>query len=84
MGDAAFVMNLLTPDNGETFVVEVSNGTLTSLQGFLSDEPDLTLTIARADLEKAMIGVVPLQQQVAEEPRCSRATRRSCSPSPAC
>ena len=66
IGDAAFVMNLITPDNGESFVVEVSNGTMTSLQGFAADSPDLTLTINRSDLENAMIGVVPLQQQVAE------------------
>ena len=66
VGDAAFVMNLVTPDNGETFVVEVSNGTLTSLQGFLAEQPDLTMTINRSDLENAMIGVVPLAQQVAD------------------
>ena len=66
VGDAAFVMNLVTPDNGETFVVEVSNGTLTSLQGFLAEQPDLTITINRSDLENAMIGVVPLAQQVAD------------------
>ena len=66
VGDAAFVMNLRTPDNGEDFVVELSNGTLTSLQGFLADDPDITLTIDRADLENAMIGVAPLQQQVAD------------------
>ncbi len=66
IGDAAFVMNLITPDNGESFVVEVSNGTMTSLQGFTADSPDLTLTINRSDLENAMIGVVPLQQQVAD------------------
>ena len=65
VGDVNFVMNLVTPDNGETFVVELSNRTLTSLQGFLSSTPDLTLTIDRTDLEKTMIGVVPLQQQVA-------------------
>ena len=65
VGDVNFVMNLVTPDNGETFVVELSNRTLTSLQGFLSSTPDLTLTINRTDLEKTMIGVVPLQQQVA-------------------
>ena len=65
VGDVTFVMNLVTPDNGETFVVELSNRTLTSLQGFLSSTPDLTLTIDRTDLEKTMIGVVPLQQQVA-------------------
>ena len=66
VGDAAFVMNLVTPDNEETFVVEVSNGTLTSLQGFLAEQPDLTITINRSDLENAMIGVVPLAQQVAD------------------
>lgn len=66
VGDAAFVMNLLTPDVDESFVVELSNGTLTSLPGFLAQNPDLTLTINRSDLEKAMIGVEPLQQQVAQ------------------
>ena len=65
-GDAAFVMNLITPDNGEKFVVELSNGTLTSLEGFVAADPDLTLTLDRADLENAMIGIVPLQQQVAD------------------
>lgn len=66
VGDAAFVMNLLTPDVDESFVVELSNGTLTSLPGFLAQNPDLTLTINRSDLEKVMIGVEPLQQQVAQ------------------
>ncbi len=64
IGNAAFVMNLITPDNGESFVIELSNGALTSLQGFVADEPDVTLTINRSDLEDAMIGVAPLQQQV--------------------
>jgi alkyl sulfatase BDS1-like metallo-beta-lactamase superfamily hydrolase len=66
VGDAAFVMNLVTPDNGESFVVELSNGALTALQGFTASDPDLTLTINRSDLENAMIGVAPLQQQVAD------------------
>ncbi|MBK9739412.1 MAG: MBL fold metallo-hydrolase [Actinobacteria bacterium] len=66
VGDASFVMNLITPDNDESFVVELSNGTLTSLQGFVAEAADLTLTINRSDLEKAMIGVVPLQQQVVD------------------
>jgi len=65
VGDAAFVMNLVTPDNDEKFVVELSNGTLTSLQGFVAENPDLTLTINRSDLELAMMGVNPLEQQVA-------------------
>lgn len=66
VGDAAFVMNLETPDNGETFVVELSNGALSSLQGFLADEPDLTLVIDRTNLEEAMIGTAPLMEQVAD------------------
>ena len=32
-GDAAWTINLITPDNGEQFVVELSNGTLTNLAG---------------------------------------------------
>jgi alkyl sulfatase BDS1-like metallo-beta-lactamase superfamily hydrolase len=63
---AAFTVNLLTPDTGEQFVVELSNGTLTNLPGFLADDPDLTLTINRSDLEDAMTGAVPLQQQIAD------------------
>ncbi len=66
VGDAAFVLNLITPDNDERFVVELSNGALTSLAGFLADSPDATLTIDRADLEEAMIGTAPLMQQIAD------------------
>ena len=62
----SFTLNLVTPDNGEQFVVELSNGTLTNLSGFLADDADLTLTINRSDLESAMTGQVPLVRQVAE------------------
>jgi alkyl sulfatase BDS1-like metallo-beta-lactamase superfamily hydrolase len=65
-GEDSFTINLITPDNDEKFVVELSNGTLTALQGFTAAQADLTITMDRADLESAMIGVVPLQQQVAE------------------
>lgn len=64
-GEASFVMNLVTPDNGETFVIELSNATLTSLQGFTATDPDLTVTIDRSDLELAMIGSASLPEQVA-------------------
>ena len=63
--DAQFVVNILTPDNGEKFVVELSNGTLTNLEGFQAGHADLTITINRSDLEEAMIGSAPLAQQVA-------------------
>lgn len=64
IGDAAFTMNLISPDVDERFVVELSNGALTSLQGFTAEHPDLTLTINRSDLEEAMIGTTPLMQQI--------------------
>lgn len=56
----SFTFNLVTPDNDETYVVELSNGALTNREGFLADSPDLTLTVNRADLEEAMTGTVPL------------------------
>jgi alkyl sulfatase BDS1-like metallo-beta-lactamase superfamily hydrolase len=63
---AQFTINLITPDNDEQFVIELSNGTLTNLQGFLADDPQLTITINRADLEEAMIGTATLQRQIAD------------------
>jgi alkyl sulfatase BDS1-like metallo-beta-lactamase superfamily hydrolase len=59
-----FTMNLITPDNGEKFIVELENATLTNIQGFLADNPDLTLTINRADLEQTMMGVKSLGDQI--------------------
>jgi len=59
-----FTMNLITPDNGEKFVVELNNATLTNLRGFLADKPDLTLTINRSDLEQTMMGVKTLESQI--------------------
>ncbi len=52
-----FTINLVTPDNGEQFVVEMSNATLTSVKGFQAKKPDLTVTVARADLNQVMMGV---------------------------
>lgn len=51
-----FVINLLTPDNGEKYVVEMSNATLTNIKGQQSKNPDLTITVNRSDLESVMGG----------------------------
>lgn len=51
-----FVINLITPDNGEKFVVEMSNATLTNIKGQQSTNPDLTITVNRSDLESVMGG----------------------------
>jgi len=59
-----FTINLITPDNGEKFLVELENATLTNLKGFLAKKPDLTLTINRSDLEQTMMGAKTLEAQI--------------------
>ena len=61
-----FTINLVTPDNGEKFIVELENATLTNIAGFQADKPDLTLTINRSDLEQTMMGAKTLEAQIAE------------------
>ncbi|MDS4040814.1 MAG: alkyl sulfatase dimerization domain-containing protein [Candidatus Competibacter sp.] len=51
-----FTINLVTPDNGEQYVVEMSNATLTTIKGFQAKRPDLTITVNRADLNQVMMG----------------------------
>jgi alkyl sulfatase BDS1-like metallo-beta-lactamase superfamily hydrolase len=59
-----FVINLVTPDNSEEFVVELSNATLTNIKGVQAKNPDLTVIIDRTDLEKTMMGVVSMDEQI--------------------
>ena len=51
-----FAINLVTPDNGEKFAIEVSNATMTTIKGEQSKKPDLTVTINRTELEQIMGG----------------------------
>jgi len=51
-----FVINLETPDNGEKFVIEMSNSALTNIKGQSAKNPDLTITVNRADLNTVMAG----------------------------
>lgn len=51
-----FVINLDTPDNGETFVIEMSNSALTNIKGQQAKNPDLTITVNRSDLNGVMGG----------------------------
>ena len=61
-----FTINLITPDNGERFLVELENATLTNIKGFLASDPNLTLTINRSDLEQTMMGAKTLEAQIAD------------------
>jgi alkyl sulfatase BDS1-like metallo-beta-lactamase superfamily hydrolase len=42
----------------------LENATLTNIKGFLADDPDLTLTINRSDLEQTMMGAKTLESQI--------------------
>lgn len=64
-GAREFTINLVTPDTDEEFVVELSNGTLTNIEGFQADDADLTITIPRADLEPVMTGAATMDDQIA-------------------
>ena len=55
-----FTMNFLTPDNGERFVVEMSGGTLSAIEGFQAEAPDATVSIDREDLNQVIMGNVTL------------------------
>lgn len=61
-----FTINLVTPDTGETFIVEMENATLTNIKGFQAAKPDLMLTINRSDLEQTMTGARTLDEQIAD------------------
>lgn len=60
-----FTVNMVTPDNNEKFVVELSNGTLTNIEGFQAKKADLTITINRIDLEQIMMGATTFDDQIA-------------------
>jgi alkyl sulfatase BDS1-like metallo-beta-lactamase superfamily hydrolase len=61
-----FTINLITPDNGEQFVIELSNATLTNIEGYQAQDADLTLTITRAGIGQVMAGIKSLQDQITD------------------
>ncbi len=61
-----FTMNLITPDNGEKFAVELSKATLTNVEGFEVTNADLILTMNGTDLELVMIGEAEFEDLIAE------------------
>jgi alkyl sulfatase BDS1-like metallo-beta-lactamase superfamily hydrolase len=61
----AFVINFVLPDTGGRHVLELSNSTLTNIAGQQAANPDLTVTINRADLEPVMMRQATFASQVA-------------------
>lgn len=64
VADQHFILNLKTPDNGEKFVVELSNSTLTSIKGQQAKNADLTITLDRSALEGVMARKTSFDQLV--------------------
>jgi hypothetical protein len=64
--DLNFTMNLVTPDNGEQFAIELANATLTNIQGFQVANPDFSMTINRSDLEQVMMGAKTLEALIGD------------------
>ena len=60
--DMNFTMNFITPDTGQRFVVEMSGATLSHIEGFQADDPDVTIGIDREDLDQVIMGVTTLGQ----------------------
>ena len=46
-------------------MIELSNGTLTNLEGYLANDPDLTIVLNRSDLEPIMMGTATIDDQIA-------------------
>jgi alkyl sulfatase BDS1-like metallo-beta-lactamase superfamily hydrolase len=61
-----FKINLVTPDNGEKYLIELSNATLSNIEGFQDENADLTITINRSDLDLVMMGVKTLDEMIAD------------------
>ena len=61
-----FIINLATPDNGENFVIEMSNSALTNIKGQHAKNPNLTITLNRSDLERVMGGQTTFETLLAE------------------
>ena len=47
-------------------MIELENATLTNIEGYLADDPDLTITINRTDLEQTMMGAKAMDAQIAD------------------
>ena len=59
-----FIINFRLPDTGQDFVVEMSNGTLTNIEGYTADDADATISMDRSDLDQVIMGQATLAEQL--------------------
>ena len=62
----SFIINFVTPDNGEKYLVELSNSALTNIEGVQSPEADLSITMNRSDLNDVMMGTTSFDDKIKE------------------
>ncbi|ALO45280.1 alkyl/aryl-sulfatase [Pseudohongiella spirulinae] len=60
----AFIINFVTPDTGEQFVIEMRGGTLTNISGYQSEQADATIRMNRSDLDTVIMGQATLATQL--------------------
>jgi alkyl sulfatase BDS1-like metallo-beta-lactamase superfamily hydrolase len=61
-----FTINLVLPDIDEKFIIELENATLTNIEGFQAETPDLTVTINRSELVNVMMGIATFESLISE------------------
>ena len=61
---AQFIVNFSTPDTGQEFVIELSGGTLTNIEGYQSGDADASIVINRSDLDTVIMGRATLPEQL--------------------
>lgn len=59
-----FVINFVSPDTGETMIIEMSNSTLTHISGYQASNPDATVRINRSELIPVIAGQTTLAAQL--------------------
>ena len=60
----SFKINFVTPDNGEEYILELSNSALTNIAGYRAEDADLTIIVDRSDLNFFIMGVTSLPELV--------------------
>ena len=59
-----YIVNFITPDTNQNYVVEMSGGTLSNIEGYLAANPDAIVTMNRTDLDVVIMGQATLAEQL--------------------
>ena len=72
-----FIINFITRDNDEKYLVELSNSALTNIEGVQSPKADLSITMNRSDLEDIMMGTVSFDEKIEKGKAKLKGNRRA-------